>query len=146
MVHRINYASMIRECCSRALACLKFRSHLLYRRGHRQSARGGVGRLLLHRERVERRLLLAELRLGLENLSSREARCAEVFVRARSADRERVEGRFRDAGADHVELRTVRDLMRLDHGDELEVLAEDGSRNELRSRGANAIDAATHEA
>ena len=105
-----------------------------------------MGRLLLHRERIERRLFLAELRLGLNNLLGREARCAEVLVRARRADHERVEGRLRDAGANHVELRTVRDLMRLDHSDELEVLAEDGSRDELRSRGANAIDAATHEA
>jgi len=113
---------------------------------HRQAARGGVGRLLLHRERVERRLLLANLRLGERNLRGREARRAPVLVRARRADSDGIERRLRDAGADHVELRTVRDLVRLDRGDELEVLAEDGRRNELRPRGANAVGAAAHEA
>jgi len=105
-----------------------------------------VGRLLLHRERIERDLLSVELRLGRRNLLVREARRAEVLVRARRADSERVEERLRDAGADHVELWTVRDLVRLDHGDELKVLAKDGRRNELRLRGANAVGAAAHEA
>ena len=115
-------------------------------RRHRQATRSGVGRLLHDSELIERTLLGLELLDGIADLPRREARRAEVLVRARRADSKRVEGRLRDAGADHVELRTVRDLVRLDRGDELEVLAEDGSWNELRPRGANTVGAAAHEA
>ena len=135
----------------RHVLALGVRDHVRHRgaravTSHRQAALGGVGRLLLHRERIERGLLSVELRLSRRNLLVREARFTPVLVRAHRADRERVEERLRDAGADHVELWTVRDLVRLDHGDEFKVLAKDGSRNKLRLRGANAIGAAANEA
>ena len=107
---------------------------------------GSVLRHLLRSELRIRRFLQTELRCGLRNLLGREARLAVVLVRARRADGESVEKLLRDAGAEHVELGAVRDLVRLDLGDELEILAENGRWNELRSRGANAVGAAAHEA
>ena len=56
-------------------------------RRHRQATRGGVGRLLLDSELIERTLLGLELLDGIADLPRREARRAEVLVRARRADR-----------------------------------------------------------